>query len=140
MESLSVQSLQMMGCKVPAEGLPRLLDAPIGTRAFYVRADSHLQSATNAAETFAEKIHSLEHATAEYHMLRFCASTGFRMCLTTALEAPGLSSGMLLKHQRTCLVCPQVLTRALLACLLLHLHKPGPVSRVHWTPHTTKRS
>ena len=96
MQSPAARSLQMMGCKVLAEGLPRLLGAPIGTRVLCTRADGHLQATTNSAKAFVEKVHSLEPATAEYQMLRFFVSTA--MHHLPRLMPPDLVQGFALQH------------------------------------------
>jgi hypothetical protein len=69
-----MRTLAMMGCSASCDGLPRLLGAPIGTPAFCTKADGHVSSMVKAAVSFVHKIGCLSHATAEYQMLRYCAS------------------------------------------------------------------
>ena len=69
-----IHLLEAMGCKASHDGLPRLLGAPIGTPEFCSRVGGCLFSVVENSRHFVQQIGQLEHAMAEYHMLRWCAS------------------------------------------------------------------
>jgi hypothetical protein len=70
----ALRTLEMMGCSSSTEGLPRLLGAPIGSPAFCTKPGGQLDSVVRSAASFISQIKQLGHATAEYQMLRWCAS------------------------------------------------------------------
>ena len=90
-------ALTARGIKYSYGGLRRLLGAPIGTPSFCVQAEGHLDSLTTAATDFIDQIMQIDHAHAQYLLLRYCATDSLQHC--ARLKSPTLLRGFASRHR-----------------------------------------
>ena len=90
-------ALTARGIKYSYGGLRRLLGAPIGTPSFCVQAEGHLDSLTTAATDFIDQIMQIDHAHAQYLLLRYCATNSLQHC--ARLKSPTLLRGFASRHR-----------------------------------------
>ena len=92
-----IQALQARGVQFSFGGLKRLLGAPIGTPSFCAQPGGHLDSVVAKASSLIEQVLQIDHAQAQYHLLRFCATDSLQHC--ARLKSPWLLSGFASRHR-----------------------------------------